>query len=282
MPKISNQTWEEGKVKFTLFPFRSHFPQKQASKKAKAKASQKGESSLLKEECNICHKQILIRELRKHLWDCQNESQESDEGGDALMQSVSESSSSEGNPISPPPPTSTSTQPPLVSIARQPELPRSNIDTSATSARPMVDLTNETSLSITPTSSNVDNEKLTVDEVTEKTVQYCRKNDINNPVEILRCLQLHMVTGRALEIEFPHEEQAGETNFIMVDRQNLLQTALDEVSCLKDFRKTLEVQFYDEVMLSSCFCKTSLYSKSLWPYARVDKKISEQKVGSKC
>ena len=46
------------------------------------KANQKGESSLLKEECNICHKQILIRELRKHL--CQNDSQES--GEDTLMQ----------------------------------------------------------------------------------------------------------------------------------------------------------------------------------------------------
>ena len=34
----------------------------------------------------------------------------------------------------------------------------------------------------------------------------------------------------------------------MVDRQNLLQTALDEISCLQDFRKTLEVQFYNEVM----------------------------------
>lgn len=150
---------------------------------------------------------------------------------------------------------------------------------SATSACPLVDLTNETSLSITPTSSNVDNEKLTVDKVAEKTVQYCRKNDINNPVEILRCLQLHMVTGRAPETEFLHEEHAGETTFIMIHRQNLLQTALDEVSCLKDFRKTMEVQFYDEVMLSSCFCKTTLYSKSLWPYALVDKKISDVNAG---
>ena len=34
----------------------------------------------------------------------------------------------------------------------------------------------------------------------------------------------------------------------MVDRQNRLQTALDEISCLQDFRKTLEVHFYNEVM----------------------------------
>lgn len=94
---------------------------------------------------------------------------------------------------------------------------------------------------------------MSVDEVVEKAVQYCRKNDINNPVEILRCLQLNMVTGRALEVEFAHEEKTGETNFIMVDRENLLQTALDEISCLEDFRKTLEVQFYNEVMVFNSF-----------------------------
>ena len=55
----------------------------------------------------------------------------------------------------------------------------------------------------------------------EKTVQYCRKNDISNPVEILRCMQLNMVTDRALEVEYAHEEKPGATNFVMVDRQNL-------------------------------------------------------------
>ena len=37
----------------------------------------------------------------------------------------------------------------------------------------------------------------------------------------------------------------------MVDRQNLLQTAFNEISSLKGFNyKTLEVQFYDEVIFS--------------------------------
>ena len=67
-------------------------------------------------------------------------------------------------------------------------------------------------------------------------------------------MQLNMVTDRALEVEFAHEEKPRETNFIMVDRQNFLQTALDEISCIQDFRKALEVQFYNEVMFfSTCY-----------------------------
>ena len=50
--------------------------------------SQMSESSSLKEECHICHKQNLIRELRKHLWDCQDGSRESDEDENGLMQSA--------------------------------------------------------------------------------------------------------------------------------------------------------------------------------------------------
>ena len=97
----------------------------------------------------------------------------------------------------------------------------------------------------TSSTSNLHDNKMSV---AEKTVQYCLQNDITDPVEVLRCLQLNMVTGRPLEVQHTNEEVSGETNFIMVDRQNLLQTALDEIHSLTDFRKTLEVQFYDEVM----------------------------------
>ena len=217
-------------------------------KSLSTKPTQKSENSTLKEECHICHKQILIRDLRKHLWDCQDESQVSDEGDDDLMQSAFNTSRNEGDIISPSS-TSTITEPPLFPTTSQSESQCSNRVTSAAAATTLVDLTSETSL-LDPTSSasHSDDDKMTVDEVAEKTVQYCRKNNINDPVEILRCLQLYMVTGRALEVEFAHVEQSGETNFIMVDRQNLLQTALDEISSLEDFRRTLEVQFYDEVM----------------------------------
>ena len=57
-------------------------------KSLSTKPSQMSESSSLKEECHICHKQILIRELRKHLWDCRDGSQESGEDENDLMQSA--------------------------------------------------------------------------------------------------------------------------------------------------------------------------------------------------
>ena len=43
-----------------------------------------------------------------------------------------------------------------------------------------------------------------------------------------------MVTGRDLEVENAHEPTEGETNYIMVDRSNLLQTSFDEIRCLQD------------------------------------------------
>ena len=221
------------------------------------KPSQKSESSSLKEECHICHKQILIRELRKHLWDCRDGSRESDEDENDLMQPAFSSTTRNQEEIISDSATPTLTQP-LVTATPQSESQRSNSINSAApdaatsltsnSANALVVSISETSLPTTPSTTDSDDDEMSVDEVVEKAVEYCRRNDINNPVEILRCLQLNMVTGRALEVEFAHEEKTGETNFILVDRQNLLQTALDEISSLKNFRKTLEVQFYNEVM----------------------------------
>ena len=91
--------------------------------------------------------------------------------------------------------------------------------------------------------------EMSVDEVVNKTVHYCQAHDVHNPVEILRCFQRNIVTGRELEVESAHEPTEGETSYIMVDRSNLLQSSFDELSCLQDYRKTLEVQLYDEVLL---------------------------------
>ena len=90
--------------------------------------------------------------------------------------------------------------------------------------------------------------EMSVDEVVNKTVHIARHN-VNDPVDILRCFQQNIVTGRDLEVEKAHEPTEGETNYIMLDRSNLLQSSFDELSCLQDYRKTLEVQLYDEVLL---------------------------------
>ena len=56
-----------------------------------------------------------------------------------------------------------------------------------------------------------------------------------------------MVVGRDLEITSPGQCPEGATNLIMIDRQNILQTAFEEITGLENKHITLEVQFYNEV-----------------------------------
>ena len=78
-------------------------------------------------------------------------------------------------------------------------------------------------------------------------VKFCQENSIVDLVEILRKIQQEMVTGRPLEIEDVSQCIEGDTNFVMVDRLNLLTTARDEIESLTNLRPTLEIQFYNEV-----------------------------------
>ena len=65
---------------------------------------------------------------------------------------------------------------------------------------------------------------------------------------MLRYLQSIIITGRNLEIEDTSQMLEGETTFIVVDRNNILETACDEINYFENLRTTLEVQFCDEVL----------------------------------
>lgn len=80
-----------------------------------------------------------------------------------------------------------------------------------------------------------------------ETVILCQEREIKTSVEILRCFQEKLVTGRQLEVTSAIECNVGETNVIMVDPNNLLETAFEEIKSLQEYRKTLQVQFYGEV-----------------------------------
>lgn len=56
-----------------------------------------------------------------------------------------------------------------------------------------------------------------------------------------------MVTGRDLEVEQITESLDGQTNYILVDRKSILETAIDKIKTLTDLRKPLQVDFYSEV-----------------------------------
>ena len=51
---------------------------------------------------------------------------------------------------------------------------------------------------------------------------YCKTNNIQNPVEIICCI----VTGKAMELESHSKTLGWKTNYINVDRMNLLKTTV--------------------------------------------------------
>ena len=83
-----------------------------------------------------------------------------------------------------------------------------------------------------------------ISDIVEEIVKACE--NCQNPTEILRCAQNKIVTGRQLDITDPTSELSGDTNFILVDRENLLDTGLDEISNLVNLRLPVEVNFTGE------------------------------------
>ena len=92
---------------------------------------------------------------------------------------------------------------------------------------------------------------------TNNIIQYCKEPDFNNHVEIPKYLQENSVQGRPLELADALQCIDGETDFIMVDRSNLLSTATEEIQHLQNKFSTLEVQFYNEVWMffNACIAK---------------------------
>ncbi len=86
-----------------------------------------------------------------------------------------------------------------------------------------------------------------MNDLAEKIVACCKDHNVEDPVEILRYFQQVMVEGISLRIQDSGRIEEGETSFILVDRFNILETALEGVKALTNLRKTLEVQFYGEV-----------------------------------
>lgn len=69
---------------------------------------------------------------------------------------------------------------------------------------------------------------------------------MSDPVEILRFLQKEVIKGRALDVTSEFEAEEGETNYICVDRHDLLNTSFAELPSIEDFAITFEVDFMGE------------------------------------
>lgn len=108
-------------------------------------------------------------------------------------------------------------------------------------ANPVIEVSNS------PAPVHVPEEKEdNIDTAVGKVVTFCQTNNVHNPVEVLRRMQKEIVTGRRLELESDSEVLEGETNYINVDRMNILETAFEEIGALENLRLTLEVSFYGE------------------------------------
>ena len=68
---------------------------------------------------------------------------------------------------------------------------------------------------------------------------------------MLRYLQRKIVSGRHFEVTSSSRILKGETNFITVDRHNILETTFEELKHLAEPRFTFELHFYGERAVDS-------------------------------
>lgn len=94
-------------------------------------------------------------------------------------------------------------------------------------------------------SPQVVNRKAAISDVATECITYCKDHGISDPIEILRYLQGCIVTGRPLN-GFSEDNLDDETNFVLINRHDVLATAFDEVRSIENPRLTLEVSFYGE------------------------------------
>ena len=77
--------------------------------------------------------------------------------------------------------------------------------------------------------------------------QEIKSKPLSDPVEILRFVKGKLIHGRSLQITNMSEEIEGLTNFISVDRDNILNTTFDELRYVKDYNVTFEIDFIGEM-----------------------------------
>jgi hypothetical protein len=126
------------------------------------------------------------------------------------------------------------------------------IESSAEKSTQQVDSPTETASTFSGIENHQQNEQSEIQKITESCIEGISSQEITDPIHGLRFLQTKIVTGRKLDLE-EEDLESGltcadcSTNYIIVDRNHILSTGMDEIKELNDLRLTLEVQFYGEV-----------------------------------
>jgi hypothetical protein len=227
------------------------------------------EQEYSKVNCHHCRKMFSVRELREHVHVCESrarlisEADSEDELPDPhLIEVIDQNTAPQVEHVEDfVSDTRMSTESPELFIPSLVTIPEDTISCNLSVVGSTVQTeSKETVIENTTTAEN-DSERITsdtcggpIDFVIAKAIDFCISENIQDPVEILRYLQSVIVCGRKLEITDTTQCDEGETNFIIVDRNNILETGFEEVGSIENLRKTLEVQFYDEVM-KKLYCK---------------------------
>ena len=90
------------------------------------------------------------------------------------------------------------------------------------------------------TKQNSDESSQLINDIKEKNLQ--------TSVEILKFLQKIFAKGRPLDIADINTSPDGETNYVCVDQENILQSTFAELESITDYRVTFEVDFLGEMV----------------------------------
>ena len=227
--------------------------------------------SSIKETCNLCQQEFLVKDLRSHIWLCStrliNDSPDDDAGistnGEPSVNLVRNADEDPGS--------STSGEPSVSHVRND---PASGTDLHSRTREQhgsfgandhfqreeiIIDDNNEnigvtcceteTRQDVAGNVGGIFGSNYSLEDPVESTSKYCKQHKVVNSVEILRSFQFNVVYGGALGVQDPSTICEGETNFILVDRDNILETAFDEINSITDLRRTLEVQFCNEVLI---------------------------------
>ena len=185
--------------------------------------------------CHVCGKQVLVRNMRTHSALCVENFLGSSDSEQEIT--VNENSSNELSIETPDTLTEMTSESTFISVTDE---------MSNEANAPLVDNVQEC-IAVDPVLKEPSLSEPSVDSLVEAIAKHCIQNDIVDPVEILRYFQKTFVTGRNLEISDPSQVCESLTNYILVDRANILTTSLDEIKDIPDLRRTLQVEFYGEV-----------------------------------
>ena len=92
-----------------------------------------------------------------------------------------------------------------------------------------------------------------------KIIKICKETGgtSENAVEVLRVAQKVLVQGRDLEIQDPTgPPPLGKTNYILINRNDLIATTFEGIRGIQNLSLSLEVQFYME----ACSCIYIIYT----------------------